>query len=78
MSEKKVSNDVKELVIARLEVMPKNYKLSIGNKGTFSKEELIQHVEANDEIGSQIVQMQFNFIRALTSGRLIQTINQNG
>jgi hypothetical protein len=78
MNEKeKTSEDMKELVIARLDVMPSNYKLSIGDQGTFTKSELISHVQADDSVGNQIVKMQLNFIRALTSGKLIQVLNEN-
>lgn len=79
MTEKneKISEDVKELVIARLGVMPPTYKLSIGNEGTFTTSQLIEHVRAEDNIGNQISRMQLNFIRALTTGKLIETLNKN-
>jgi len=76
--EESINEDVKELVIARLDVMPSNYKLSIGDMGTFTKDDLIKHVRASDSVGNQIVKMQFNFIKALTSGKLIDTLNKNG
>jgi len=74
--EKKYSEEIKELVLARIEVMPPNLKLSIGNKGTFTKEELKEHVIKEDSTGEEIVNMQLNFIKALTSGRLIETLNK--
>ena len=80
MTEKdeKISEDVKELVIARLGVMPSTYKLSIGSEGTFTKDQLIEHVIAEDRIGNQVAKMQINFIKALTTGKLIGTLNKNG
>ena len=80
MSEKneKISEDVKELVIARLGIMPQSYKLSIGSEGTFTRNELIEHVMAEDKIGNEIARMQLNFIKALTTGKLIETLNKNG
>jgi len=77
MSDEKKEEEIKELVLARIDVMPPNLKLSIGNFGTFTKQELIDHVKEGDEAGKQIVQMQLNFIKALTNGRLIKTLNQN-
>ena len=71
------NEDIKELVIARLDIMPSNYQLSIGNKGTFTKNQLIDHVKQEDEIGKQVVKMQINFINALTSGKLMETLNKN-
>jgi hypothetical protein len=76
--DEEVNNEIKELVIARLDVMPSNYKLSIGGQGTFTKDELIQEVKKSSIIGNQIVKMELNFIKALASGRIIETINQNG
>ena len=75
---KKSVDDIKELVIARLDVMPSNYKLSIGDKGTFDKFELIDYVKEGDSIGQLVVNMQMNFIRALTTGKFIETLNQDG
>jgi hypothetical protein len=72
------SDSVRELVLARLEVMPSNFKLSVGNQGTFSKEELLDHVKKGDNIGRGVIEMQLNFIKALTTGKLIETINKNG
>jgi len=72
------NEQVKELVIARLDAMPSNYKLSIGSSGTFTIQQLIQSVKADDQVGKQVVAMQLNFIKALTSGKLIETLNKNG
>jgi hypothetical protein len=69
---------IKELVIARLDAMPSTYKLSIGSSGTFTVQELIQNVREDNLIGKQVVAMQLNFIKALTSGKLIETLNKNG
>ncbi len=76
--DKKISEDVKELVIARLGIMPSTYKLSIGSEGTFTRNQLIEHVRAEDSVGNQIARMQLNFIKALTTGKFIETLNKNG
>lgn len=73
-----LTDEIKELIVARLDVMPANYKLSIGNQGTFTKNDLIKHVQKGDSIGNQIAQIQLNFIRALTTGKLIETLNKYG
>ena len=72
-----INSDIKELVLARLDIMPQNFKLSVGNKGTFTKQELMEHVKEGDSVGVQIVEMQLSFIKALTSGKLISIINTN-
>ena len=64
-----MDKNVKELVLWRLETsVPENFKLSIGNKGSFSKNELKKHVEAEDEVGVAFADMQLNFVKALVSG----------
>ena len=75
-SETTQEKEIKELVLARIGVMPSNYKLSVGSKGTFTKEQIINHIKERDEIGIQIIDMEMNFIKALTSGKLLETLNQ--
>ena len=75
-NKEKKKEELKELVLARIRVMPSNYKLSIGSMGTFTKEQLIEHVQKGDETGEQVIGMQMNFIKALTTGKLIEAINQ--
>jgi hypothetical protein len=74
---KEGGEELKELVLARIEVMPKNFKLSIGNKGTFTKSELITHIKDGDEIGMQVIKMQVSFIKALVSGKLTEALVKN-
>ncbi len=72
-----MNEDIKKLVIARIDAkMPAHIKMSIGNLGSLSKEEMIQHVKDGDEQGKQIVQMHLNFIKAVTSGQLITELNK--
>lgn len=67
----KIDPDIKELIIWRIETsIPKHFKLSLGIKGTFDKEELKRHVEQEDDIGLEIVRMQLQFIRDLSSGKI--------
>lgn len=49
----KISERIKELVIARLEVMPSNMKISIGSHGAFTRDDLKMHVEKEDEMGKE-------------------------
>lgn len=47
----------------RIEAMPSNLKLSIGNQGILSKSELLQHVKKRDDIGELIVKTQINYLK---------------
>jgi len=78
MSENKKSGKeyekYKELVIARIEIMPSNYKLSLGSEGTFDKDELMHHVNKVDHIGIKVIQMELRFIKAIAEGKLTKAL----
>lgn len=69
--EKKIDPEIKKLVLWRIETgVPEYFKLSMGsNAGTLDKKEMKRHVEAEDETGLEIVNMQLQFIRAVSSGK---------
>lgn len=62
--------EIRNLVIERLKTLPQQTGISIGSMGDFGKDELIQHVEQNDEIGKKIVEAELNFLRSLKEGLL--------
>lgn len=64
-------NEIKELVLARLETLPSNKKISIGSSGEFSKDELIAHVKKGDPVGKKIIDIELSFLRALKTGQLL-------
>ena len=63
-----ISEDIKELVIARLDTLPSNKKISIGNYGEFTKEEIIQHVKKGDSVGNKMIEIEMEFLRAMKEG----------
>lgn len=72
---KKLDKEIKELVLWRLDTsVPTHFKLSVGGEGTFSKEELREHVEKEDEIGLAYANMQLSFIKAIASGEFSKTL----
>lgn len=56
---------LKKLVKERLSAMPPNVSFSIGSFGDFTRDELIQEVEKESEIGKETIDMQINFIRKM-------------
>lgn len=75
MKNKKIKikkDDIKELVIARLEILPSNKKISIGSDGQFTKEELISRVQEEDSVGQKIIDVQMEFLRSLKEGILYE------
>lgn len=70
-----IDPEIKKLVLWRIEIsVPKHFKLSIGDKGTFDKEELIKHVQQEDDIGKEIIKMQLQFIKDLSSGKISRVL----
>lgn len=64
----KIDEEVKKIVIARLEVFPADKKISIGSMGEFTKEEMIKHIEKEDDIGEKITEVHLNYLRTLKKG----------
>lgn len=60
--------EIKNLVITRLEVLPKDKKISIGSSGEFSRDELIERVKKGDPVGKKIIQVEMEFLRSLKEG----------
>jgi len=74
----KISKELKELVLYKLSTMPYYLKLSVGNKGVFTKRELEEHVKKESEIGVLFANMQLEFLKALSSGNFIkELVNEN-
>lgn len=64
-NKKDISDEIKELVIARLEVLPEDTGISVGSAGEFTRDELIQRVKQGDEIGQKIVEVELNYLKSL-------------
>lgn len=50
---------------ARLEAMPENIGIATLRFGAISKDSALQHIDAQDEIGNFLVNLQLNYLRAL-------------
>ena len=74
---KKISDEIKKLVILRLKTMPEHFRISIGDYGTFSKQELIEHVSQGDKVGKEIIGMQLEFLRSFKTGKFMRVITKN-
>lgn len=74
-SNKEVSEKLKETVIMRIEAIPSNLKLSIGGGESMSKEEMIKHIQKEDEVGRQIVMSHLSFLKAVANGEFTKAIS---
>ncbi len=69
-----INEELKEVVIIRIEAIPSNLKLSIGDGKSLTKEEMIEHVKNGDDIGKQIIQSHLSFMRAVGRGDFTKAI----
>lgn len=72
--EKEIKEELKEIVIMRIEAIPSNLKLAIGNNKSLTKEEMIKHVKDGDFIGEQIINSHISFMKAVANGEVTKAI----
>lgn len=56
--------DVRRLVVARLSALSSDLSISLGDDGSFSRDDMINHVERGDEVGQALEEMQLEWIRS--------------
>lgn len=61
----KTDKIIHDIVIARLLTMPDNIGVSMGSDGEFSKNDLIEHVQKDDEVGKKIIQIHMSYLQSL-------------
>lgn len=66
--EKVSDKEIRDLVVARLQSLPSNRKISIGSDGEFTKEELVQDVRNGGSIGNKIIEIQLSYLKSLKDG----------
>ena len=60
--------EIIDLVVARLQNLPSNKEISIGSSGEFTKDQLIEHVKDDDEVGKKMVAIEMDFLRSMKDG----------
>ena len=70
MPDKTTQEQIKELVIARLQIIPPNVGISVGSEGDFKRDELIEHVKENDEIGKKLIEIDLSYLKNLKELKL--------
>jgi len=70
--ENKIDEELKKIIIARLETFPSNKKISIGSIGEFTKNEMIENIEKETDVGEKIIEIQLNYLRSLKEGILYE------
>lgn len=60
-----MEEEIKRLVILRLESWPKDVKIALGSGEELTRDELIEHVKEEDELGQEIIDMQLKYLRSM-------------
>ncbi|MDO8553576.1 MAG: hypothetical protein Q7S22_02110 [Candidatus Micrarchaeota archaeon] len=58
------SEEEKKLVLARLATMPLDMELSLGDTGSFDREQLIHEVENETKVGDLVITVYMNYLRS--------------
>jgi len=74
---KDYSEDIKNLVVARLDSLPPEVSISVGSEGAFTKNELIKQIQNDTEIGHKMIEIELEYLRKLKEGILYATIASN-
>lgn len=64
-----LKKQLKEITIARIRTVSRNAHISLGSED-YSSEELINHLEKNDKIGDELIQMNWQYLKDLASGAI--------
>ncbi|MFA6548989.1 MAG: hypothetical protein WCT39_03550 [Candidatus Margulisiibacteriota bacterium] len=56
--------EIKKIVLARLDVLPSDIAISIGSDGSFTRDQLIESVKKEDEIGEKMAEVQMEWLRS--------------
>lgn len=67
----RIQQEIKELVIARLQTLNKDSKiLLMGFDKPLSVKEIVEEVKKDSSLGKKIVEVQFRYIQMLASGKI--------
>lgn len=59
--------ELKKLVLERVSAMPDTLRVAVGSSN-LTKEDMLAHVNSEDEVGKQVMELELEFLRALGSG----------
>jgi len=68
-SDPELKKQFKRLVLERINVMPETLRMAVGS-AELTKEQLTKHVQDEDEIGNQVMEIELGFLKDLASGAI--------
>jgi hypothetical protein len=67
VSDPELLEELKKLVLERVNVMPDTLRVAIGSSN-LTKDDMINHVNDEDDVGKQVMELELEYLRALGSG----------
>ena len=64
-----LKEQLKQITIARIRTISSDTKISLGSED-YTVEELVTHVEKDDQVGEEMIQMNWQYLKDLASGAL--------
>ena len=69
-----INRNEKEIILARVRAYSDDFELSIGGKGTFSRDEIVENIEKETDVGKEIIETQMEYLRDLVSGNIYKIL----
>lgn len=64
-----IKEQIKQITIARIRTVSSDTKISLGSED-YTVEELVNHVEKDDQIGEEMIQMNWQYLKDLATGAI--------
>ena len=71
---RRTDKNEKEIILARVRAYTDDFELSIGGKGTFSRDEIVENIEKETDVGKEIIEMQMEYLRDLVNGNIYKIL----
>ena len=69
-----MDQNLKNMVMGRLQTIPEGVEISVGNSGSFKKDDLIRNIKDETEVGKKMVDIELAYMKDLISGKLYKNL----
>jgi len=74
-TDSELQNDIKKLVLARIQTASDDLRIAIGSS-EYTKEEMIKNIEEENEVGKEIIDIQMEYLRDMAQGAIYKLFNE--
>jgi hypothetical protein len=64
--------EVRDLVMARLSVLSQDTMISLGEEGSFTRDEMLERIKDGDEVGEKLAEIQLEWLRSFKDNTLYE------